>query len=189
MSVALALIVEIVIGGALSTIWLFLILNLVLGHQLDGFISILSFISSTGVAGMFIFIVLVYIIGWTSQFFGDMIFDPIQKKIGYEPFTNPEDFRLARTNVFQNGSDTIIADIQYDRQILRISKHICTNLFMTFIVLLFYFSKRPMIVLSMSFLSLVLCVSSFFHWKKRFSDTMKKFFGADDNIKKNIKKK
>lgn len=189
MSIALAFVVEIVIGGILCSCWLLLLINKILGYGADNIVAIINSISGLGLFGLFIALVLIYVIGWLSQYIGDLIFDRIQSRFSYKPFLSKVDFNKARSLVFQFGSKTIVDDIQLDRQILRISKLVCLNCAIIGLIIWLYANTIWAICLIVSVGCLIMSVLSFFHWKKRFSDTTRKFYGANETLLCENKKK
>ncbi len=179
MSITFAFVVEIIIGGTFCSFWIVLLVNYFLGKELNEFFTLIKLLSDSGWFAWFIAIITIYVLGWISQYIGDLFFDRMQRIVGYKPFNSVTQFHKARTNVFQNGSKTIIEDIQLDRQILRISKLVSFNSLFISLSSLIYFkdSSQFSIIVCVGFM--FLCIFSFFHWKKRFSDTMKKFHAAN----------
>jgi hypothetical protein len=179
MSIALALVFEILIGGTICSFWILLFINRILGYGIDNIAVLLSKVGNLGLIGLLIAIIVIYVIGWISQYVGYLIFDRIQAKFSYAPFTTKEDFGKARSRVFQLASKTVIDDIQLDRQILRISKHVCFNCAITGLLIWLYANTIWAVCLITCIGCFTISVLSFMHWKKRYADTMKKFYGAN----------
>lgn len=183
MSFTLSFVIEVLIGGCFCSIWISFVINKIAGGTLVSLIDLATKVLNLGTAGLFLALISVYILGWISQFFCDIIFDNFfEKRIKNSPFKQKKEFYDARGIVMQDGSKTIIDDIQMDRQLLRLSKQICLNFFMVFIFVFLYVKESFLFSLILGALSLIVSIISFFQWKKRYVSVMYKFYNAHKSI-------
>lgn len=183
MSFTLSFVIEVLIGGCFCSIWVILLINKILGGSFEALIALFYNGLNMGAAALFLCLILIYILGWVTQYFCDLIFDNFfEKKIKGSPFKEKQDFYRARGLVMQDGSKTILDDIQMDRQLLRLSKQICLNFFFIFLVCFLYISESWIISIIALVLSLIIIIVSFFQWKKRYISVMYKFHRAEQSI-------
>ena len=132
---------------------------------------------------LFACLISAYVLGWITQYFCDLIFDNLfEKRIKGSPFKQKSDFHKARGLVMQEGSKTIIDDIQMDRQLLRLSKQICLNFALILLVGLLYIGQCLLFSILTTILAVTVCVVSFLQWKKRYVSVMYKFYRAEQSI-------
>ena len=183
MSFTLSFVIEVLIGGCFCSTWLILLVNWIAGNDLAALVSFLAQGIDMGTLMLFICLISVYVLGWISQYFCDLIFDNLlEKHIKGSPFKQKSDFHKARGLVMQEGSKTIIDDIQMDRQLLRLSKQICLNFALIFTVSWLYVGQSWLFSIITAVLSVVVCLVSFFQWKKRYVSVMYKFYRAEQSI-------
>ena len=183
MSFTLSFVIEVLIGGCFCSTWLILLVNWVMGKDLSMLVGFLAQGMDMGTLMLFVCLISVYVLGWISQYFCDLLFDNLlEKHIKGSPFKQKSDFHKARGLVMQEGSKTIIDDIQMDRQLLRLSKQICLNFILIFVVGWLYVGQSWLFSVITAILSAVVCVVSFFQWKKRYVSVMYKFYRAEQSI-------
>lgn len=183
MSFTLSFVLEVLIGGCFCSVWVAFLINKIAGGTLLVLIDVISKWLNVGAIGLFLCLISVYILGWVSQYFCDLLFDNVfEKMIKESPFKKKSDFHEARGLVMQKGSKTVIDDIQMDRQLLRLSKQICLNFTIIAIVVLLYLIENLVFSLVLCFIAIIIAVVSFFQWKKRFVSVMYKFYRASESI-------
>lgn len=183
MSFTLSFVIEVLIGGCFCSTWLVLLINWIIGNDLSKLAAFLEHGINMGTLMLFVCLISVYVLGWISQYFCDLIFDNLlEKHIKGSPFKQKSDFHKARGLVMQEGSKTIIDDIQMDRQLLRLSKQICLNFVLIFVVGWLYVGQSVLFSVLTAVLSVVVCAVSFFQWKKRYISVMYKFYRAEQSI-------
>ena len=183
MSFTLSFVIEVLIGGCFCSTWLILLVNWVMGKDLSTLVGFLAQGMDMGTLMLFVCLISVYVLGWISQYFCDLIFDNLlEKHIKGSPFKQKSDFHKARGLVMQEGSKTVIDDIQMDRQLLRLSKQICLNFVFIFAVGWLYVGQSWLFSVITAVLSAIVCVVSFFQWKKRYISVMYKFYRAEQSI-------
>ena len=183
MSFTLSFVIEVLIGGCFCSIWVVFLINKIVGGTLASLIDLITKFFNVGTAGLFIGLISVYILGWVSQYFCDLIFDNIfEKRIKKSPFKTKEAFHRARGVVMQGGSKTILDDIQMDRQLLRLSKQLCLNFFFVLVFCFLYVNEALLFSLILGTISLIISIISFLQWKKRYVSVMYKFFRAEKSI-------
>ena len=88
MSITFAFVVEIIIGGTFCSFWIVLLVNYFLGKELNEFFTLIKLLSDSGWFAWFIAIITIYVLGWISQYIGDLFFDRMQRIVGYKPFNS-----------------------------------------------------------------------------------------------------
>ena len=130
-----------------------------------------------------IFCSVAYSIGWAVNHLAEQILDtlfqhPYRKKLEEEENKN---FFTIRSYVFQYGSEQLLNDLKYDRQVIRIARSNCFNFFLMGIIIgTFYWVdtiSRPAICFFF-FFCMSVSILSFFQWKSRYKATYKKIFQA-----------
>ena len=183
MSFTLSFVIEVLIGGCFCSIWVAFLINKIVGGTLSSLIDLTTKFFNVGTAGLFIGLICVYILGWISQYFCDLIFDNFfEKRIKKNPFNSKEAFHKARGVVMQGGSKTILDDIQMDRQLLRLSKQLCLNFFFVLVFCFLYVNESLLFSLILGSVSLIISIISFLQWKKRYVSVMYKFMRAEKSI-------
>lgn len=182
-----ALVVEIFVGGLTAQIWLLLALYIIYEPDLDILTELMVQFKDYSGLLVFVYVGLTYVLGWIAHFLGESTLDLLfQSRFRDRLFAKKGiDFFLARTEIFQNGSSGTFADIQYDRQLLRIAR---TNLF-NFLIISFIFIIYAIRYKSLFYLPLVVVSSGiaflcFIHWKLRYTATFKKMLDMYTLIKK-----
>ena len=183
MSFTLSFVLEVLIGGCFCSIWVAFLINKIAGGTLSVLIDFVSKWLNVGALGLFVCLISVYILGWISQYFCDLLFDNVfEKTIKESPFKQKGDFHIARGIVMQKGSKTVIDDIQMDRQLLRLSKQTFLNFCLIAITALLYINESLIFALTLFVLSAIIVSVSFFQWRKRFVSVMYKFYRAEQSI-------
>ena len=124
-----------------------------------------------------------YSIGWAVNYLTELLLDTLfqhsfRNKLEVEEKVS---FYTVRSYVFQYGSDQILNDLKYDRQIIRIARSNFFNFFLMGVIISFYLGKGSIPDKVIWFL-LIFCIGvsflSFFQWQKRYKATYKKFYQA-----------
>lgn len=173
-----ALFIEILLVGIGSEIWI----SLAAVHFLN--ITWTSIVSKVGSIKDFvplltvIYVGISYILGWVVHFASETLLDPLfQTRFRSKYFKEQSaNFFNIRTEVIQKGSDNTFADIQFDRQLLRIARANVFNFALTSIMLIFYFDRSIVWPYLFCAFSLIICLLSFFQWRNRYHSTFKKFY-------------
>lgn len=138
---------------------------------------------------------LAYSIGWAVNHIAEQLFDslfqhPFRRRIEKQ---EKIEFFTAKSIVSQYGSDQILNEIKYDRQVIRIARANCFNFIIMGIVIgSFYWSDsipRPFVYFFF-FFCIAISIVSFFQWVSRYKATYKKIYQAyaalpDENKQKN----
>ena len=141
-----------------------------------------------------LFCSLAYTIGWAINHLAELIMDTLFQHPYRAKLEEKEKipFFTVRSYVFQYGSDQILNDIKYDRQVIRIARANCFNFFLLSIVIGSFYWKdtiaHPVIYFCFAFCVLIF-VLSFLQWRSRYKATYKKIFQAYHALPEDMKKK
>jgi hypothetical protein len=135
-----------------------------------------------------------YALGWVINFIAESIFDNIfQNRYRHKRFSKlGYSFYEVRNVVYLNASNSVLDDLKYDRQLIRVSRANTFNFmmlsfaFVSFINLPLVQFKVPVIFALLFF---ILAIASFFQWRFRYKSTFKKFINFFEEIKDSIIKK
>lgn len=165
-----ALIVEVLVIGAITEIWitLFLWVGISPNSAMIGL-----FIEHVDKLAPFLiipFLAITYIFGWIIIFITGIFTHPIQLKYRKEFFQKEKlDYDNIRGILFQNASDKVIDDFRFDRHMLRISSSNIFNFFMIAISVGFFLLKHPsFMMICMLIGSIVISILSLFQWRKQY---------------------
>jgi len=187
MNISMGIVVEILLGGIFSVFWMMLLFLKILGFSLDNLIKSIITIVNTSNLGYLLVILFAfaYVNGWVIHFICDVIFDTIfQKKIREKIFKSEENFYIARANVFLYGSEYIIKDIDFDRQLLRTSRQNAFNFLLIAVILLAYIYENKSLILILSITSLLISILSFLQWRSKYISSYNKIYRAYKTLNK-----
>jgi len=163
---------EILISGMMSIIWIFLVLNKIANPSIQLIERILKFIQYPNVSIAFVFVILCYNLGWIIHYLSESVLDNLfQTRFRDKLFDSPNDFYKIRSEIFQKASEHTIIDLQFDRQVIRISRSNIFNLFLISVCIIPYFNRTNNIALLCFFISTIFCIASFFQWQNRYKST------------------
>lgn len=176
-----ALVVEVLLAGAMSFVWILLLVVRIIEPTPEQIKESFQVISSASAIFFTLFAGISYVLGWAVSFLAESIMDPLfQSRYRDKYYSNLGlNFFDVRSRVFHNCPDHVIKDIEYDRQLIRIARSNSLNFTMISIVV---FSFRPASVIAIksiftiSAFSLVFAILSFFQWRFRYKSTFAKFF-------------
>jgi len=175
-----ALVVEVLLAGAMSFIWILLLVIRIIEPSAEQINAAFNVISTASAIFLTLFAGVSYVLGWAISYLAETIFDPIfqtrfrDKYFGDLGLT----FYKVRSRVFHNSPNHVIKDIEYDRQLIRIARSNSLNfLLIAIITISFDFQCDVAIKLTrtISLLSFVFGVLSFFQWRYRYKSTFYKF--------------
>jgi len=171
------LLIEILLSGTLAAVWVSMAARLILGDSLRQIFDALAARGEMGGLIAAVGILMIYLLGWMTHFLGESLLDrffqtPHRDDV-YGRAGVP--FYYVRTYVFEKASEASIADIQLDRQILRIARATAINLVLIALLLPFQANIDVWRALAISSAALGLAGFMLAYWRQRYRSTFRKF--------------
>ena len=161
-----ALIVEVLVIGAIALIWIFLFALRFGGYpgidvtEISALMPILV-LPATG---------LTYAVGWIINFLAERLFKLFfQRKIRDRVFGSGEQYQRDKIRVVSGASDSANQDMLLDRHIIRLARAGVLNFLLLGVGLLANSHRLGAIAVSLSVAAFALCLISFFQWLTRYS--------------------
>ncbi len=174
-----ALVIEILVGGVVSVVWLMLIVFALPGVSLSQMKIFFEQVKEVMPVIAFASIGIVYFWGWLLHLVTEATIDRMQVKFRDDLYKdNNSNFFEARNYLFIFGSNSVIADIELDRHILRILKTGILNIFLIALCSLLHVKQNPTLFLGVTAATLATVVFLTFQWKIKFISTYKKILGS-----------
>lgn len=172
-----ALLIEILVSGTLATVWAFMVARLVAPSVLRNSLHTLSAAGDMGNIIAAVGILCIYFLGWMTHFLGESILDRFfQTSHRDDVFGRTGvSFYYVRTYVFEHASEASIADIQLDRQILRIARASATNLLLIAVLLPLQKDVDGWSALTISSVAFGIAGLTLAYWRQRYRSTFRKF--------------
>ena len=189
-----ALVIEILVGGVVSVVWLAMIIFALPGVSLSQLQVYFEQVKDIMPVIAFGSVGFMYFWGWILHLVTEATIDRWQVKFRDKLYkSNDTNFFEARNYLFIFGSNSIIADIEFDRHILRIMKTGILNFIMIALCSLLHLKQNPAVFITLIVATLAISIFLIFQWKKRFISTYKKIQGSyelylrnkDGEVKKN----
>ncbi len=121
MKITGAIVVEVLLAGAMSFIWIFLLIIRIIWPTIDQIETIFKLISSSSAMFLAVYSGVSYVLGWSISFLAESIMDPLFQT-RYRNKALDLNFYDVRSVVFKKCPDHVIKDIEYDRQLIKIAR-------------------------------------------------------------------
>lgn len=176
-----ALVVEVLLAGAMSFIWILLLVVRIIEPTPEQIKSAFQFVSSASAIFFTLFAGTSYVLGWAISFLAESLMDPLFQSRYRDKYYSSLglNFFDVRSRVFNNCPDHVIKDIEYDRQLIRIARSNSLNFTMISLVVFSFVSVSEIatkLKFTISALSLIFSILSFCQWRFRYKSTFAKFF-------------
>lgn len=172
-----ALLIEILLAGTLGSCWVILLVRLFEPEAVTRLWTLLSQAGQLGTLIATIGVLIIYLVGWISHFLGEILLDRFfQSRHRDRLFADSRvPFYEVRTLVFERASDATIADIQFDRQVLRITRAAALNFMIIGLLIPGQAGVDLWRGVALTSLSFGLAGLALSYWRVRYRSTFKKF--------------
>lgn len=181
-----ALFVEIIIIGAVSEIWIFLLVYGFISPSLSQISIWIDYLNKTSTLLIVPFLAITYSLGWLTNFLSERIMKPFfQKKYRDQLFeTINENYYNARGLFFQKASTDVVQDLRFDRHIIRISRSNIVNFILIPFGLIFNYKQFSLKTIGfLCCFSVLISLGSFFQWVTRYKSCYSKMLDTYKIIK------
>ncbi len=176
------LFIEILVIGTIANIWIGLMVFGLVSPAPSTLGIIIDTANKLSVFLLIPFLGLTYVLGWIINFLSENTIEPLfQSRFKKKFFAAANvDYNKVRAVFYQKASESVVEDLRFDRQLLRISRTSTLNFLLIAISLLFFNTSATLVIAIISFL---IALVAFWLWTTQYKTSYSKMLNTYEVVR------
>jgi hypothetical protein len=175
-----SLLLEILVIGTTADIWVVIIILAAFSPSTTEYATIIDTLSKLSTFLVLPSLALTYLLGWIINFICEHTLEPLfQTKFKSQLFGHEElNYEHVRALFFQKASENVVRDMNFDRQLIFISRASILNFLIIAVGLLLHFKNNPSGIMAGVVMSVIISILSFSQWTVQYKSSYKKMLST-----------